>query len=171
MFMDIFLVMLTITACAAAFWQFSARNRPLFAIYSLEGPAVIDRTIYSRMKIVLRNWGGVPAQNTTITLDVTATLTGKPKRSLSWSGRISGPVYPGQEFSLLPDMDFRELITAGYKFRLTSTVSCSSTVPVVFRNMKLARILSHSQKQVWDWRENNWKLVVTDLNNLLAAAE
>ena len=163
--------MATITALAAAFWQFSARNRPLFAIHSLEGPAVIDRTIYSRMKIVLRNWGGVPAQDTSITLDVTATLTGKPKRTLSWTGRINGPVYPGQEFSLLPDLDFRELVTAGYRFRMTANVSCSSTVPVAFRNLGLARVLSHSQKQVWEWRENSWKLVGTDLNNLQAASE
>ena len=123
------------------------------------------------MKIVLRNWGGVPAQDTSITLDVTATLTGKPKRTLSWTGRINGPVYPGQEFSLLPDLDFRELVTAGYRFRMTANVSCSSTVPVAFRNLGLARVLSHSQKQVWEWRENSWKLVGTDLNNLQAAAE
>jgi hypothetical protein len=94
-FLDIFLVMLIIAATNAAFWQFTARNRPLFAIYSLEGPAVIEQTVYSRMKIVLRNWGGTPAQNTVITLGVSAHSHTGPRKNLSWTGRINGPVYPG----------------------------------------------------------------------------
>lgn len=171
MFLDIFLVLLTLTATAAAFWQFTARNRPLFAIFSLEGPAIIDQTVYSRMKIVLRNWGGTPAENTVITLSVSAFGHNIPRKSLSWSGRINGPVYPGQEFSILPDLDFRELLKAGYRFRLTSNIQCSSTVPVAIKQMKIVRLLSHSQKQVWEWNENTWKLVGTDMNNLQPAAE
>ena len=171
MFLDIFLVMITITAVAAAFWQFSARNRPLFAIFSLEGPAIIEQTVYSRMKIVLRNWGGTPAQNTSITLDIAAHSHNGPRKNLSWTGQINGPVYPGQEFSIVPDLDFRELLKAGYKFRLVSNIQCSSTVPISLKQMKIVRLLSHSQKQVWDWNENSWKLVGSDLNNLQAAAE
>lgn len=171
MFFNIFLILMAITATAAALWQFTARNRPLFAIFSLEGPATIDQTVYSRMRLVLRNWGGVPAQNAIVTLDVTATSHTKPRKSLSWSTRVNGPVYPGQELSLRPDLDFRELMKAGYKFRLVSNVQCSSAVPLASRQLKLARILSHSQKQVWDWDENSWKLMGSDLNNLQMAAE
>lgn len=171
MLFDLFLILLAITASAAALWQFTARNRPLFAIFSLEGPAIIDQTIYSRMKVVLRNWGGVPAQNTIITLDVIATSHTKPRKNLSWSTSISGPVYPGQEFSLQPELDFRELVKAGYRFRLISNVQCSTAVPIAASQLKLARMLSHSQRQVWEWDENSWKLMGTQLNNLQAAAE
>ena len=170
-FLDIFLVMLTIAATAAAFWQFTARNRPLFAIFSLEGPAIIEQTVYSRMKIVLRNWGGTPAENTVISLDVAAYSHNNPRKNMSWTGRINGPVYPGQEFSILPDLDFRELLKSGYKFRLISNIQCSSTVPVALKQMKIVRLLSHSQKQIWEWNENTWKLVGTDISNLQAAAE
>ena len=171
MFLDIFLVMLTIAATAAALWQFTARNRPLFAIFSLEGPAIIDQTVYSRMKLVLRNWGGTPALNTIITLEVSAYGHSKSRKTLSWTGRVNAPVYPGQEFSIQPDLDFRELIKSGYKFRLTSNVQCSATVPVALKQMQLVRLLSHSQKQIWEWNENTWKLVGTDMNNLQPAAE
>jgi hypothetical protein len=170
-FLEIFLVLLTVIATSAAFWQFAARNRPLFAIFSLEGPAIIDQTVYSRMKIVLRNWGGTPAENTEITLDVSAFSHNKPRKTMSWTGRINGPVYPGQEFSILPDLDFRGLVKSGYTFTLTSNIRCSSTVPIALRQMKIVRLLSHSQKQVWEWNENTWKLVGSDLNNLQAAAE
>lgn len=168
---NLFLILLTITATAAAYWQFTARNRPLFAIFALEGPAVIDEVVYSRMKLVLRNWGGVAAENTIISLDVTATHQTKPRRSLNWTGRITGPVYAGQEYWLQPNLDFRELLRAGYKFRLTSNIRCSSTVPISMKQMRIVKLLSHSQKQIWDWNENNWKLIGTDLNNLQPAAE
>jgi hypothetical protein len=170
-FLDLFLVMLTIAATAAAFWQFTARNRPLFAIYSLEGPAIIDQVVYSRMKIVLRNWGGIPAHNTIITLEVTATIVGKPRRTLTWMGRIAAPVYPGQEFSIQPDLDFRELLKAGYRFRLTSDIRSSSSVPISLKQMRIVRLLSHSQRQVWEWNENAWKLIGTDMSDLQPAAE
>lgn len=171
MFLDIFLVMLTIAATAAAFWQFTARNRPLFAIFSLEGPAIIEQTVYSRMKIVLRNWGGTPAQNTIITLDVSAHSQKGPRKAMRWTGRINGPVYPGQEYSIVPDLDFREPLKSGYKFTLTSNIQCSSTVPVGLKQMKIVRLLSHSQRQIWEWNENTWKLVGTDMSNLQPAAE
>lgn len=162
---------MTLVAAAAAIWQFTARNRPLFAIFSVEGPATIDKTVYSRMRILLRNWGGVAAENTTVTLDVIASSHTKPRKTLRWTTRISGPVYPGQELSLRPDLEFRDLMKNGYRFRLISNVQCMSAVPVAFRHLKIVRMLSHSQKQVWDWDENTWKLVGTDLNNLQVAAE
>jgi len=102
---------------------------------------------------------------------VTATAQGKPRKSLTWSGRINGPVYPGQEYWLQPNLDFRELLRAGYEFRLTSNIQCSSTVPVSLKQMRIVKLLSHSQKQVWDWKENNWKLMGSDLGNLQPAAE
>ncbi len=171
MFLNIFLLLVSMAATAAAIWQFTARNRPLFAIFSLEGPAIIEKTVYSRMRVVLRNWGGVPAQNTLITLDVIATNHLKPRRSLSWTTRVNGPVYPGQELSIQPDLDFRELMKSGYRFRLISNVQCSSVVPVALKQLKIVRLLSHSQKQVWEWKENSWKLMGSELTDLQAAAE
>ena len=171
MFLNVILVLLTIAALSAAFWQFTARNRPLFAIFSIEGPAVIEQTIYARMKLVLRNWGGVPAQNSIIKLDVIAAAHNKPRQKLSWTKTINGPVYPGQEFSLQPDLDFRDLIRQGYKFRLIANVSCHAAVPLALRQLSIVRMLSHSQKQVWDWDENQWKLMGTELNDLQPAAE
>ncbi len=171
MLLNVFLLLMTMAAVAAAIWQFAARNRPLFAIFSLEGPAIIDKTVYSRMKVVLRNWGGVPAQNTTISLDVIASSHTKPRKTLNWTRTISGPVYPGQEFSLQPDLDFRELLTGGYKFRMIANVTCSSQLPISLRQLRIVRLLTHSQKQVWEWHENTWKLMGSELNNLQAAAE
>ncbi len=123
------------------------------------------------MRVVLRNWGGVAAQSTIITLDLIAHSHTKQRKSMRWTSRINGPVYPGQELSLQPDLEFRQLLKDGYRFRLISNVQCSSPLPIAFKQLKLVRLLSHSQKQVWDWDENSWKLMGTELSNLQAAAE
>lgn len=163
--------MLTLGALAVAFWQYSARNRPLLSIFSLSGPAEIDGTLYSGMKVTLRNWGGVAALNTVITFDVIATSHTKPKRVMNAVRKIGGPVYPGQELSVQPDLNFRDLMKSGYKFRLVAKVQCSSLLPTLAKQLNLVRLLSHSQTQVWDWHENEWKLMGSQLNNLQAAAE
>ncbi len=171
MLLNFVLILLTLSAFGVAFWQYSARNRPLLAIFDLAGPAEIDGTLYSGMKVTLRNWGGVPALNTIITMDVIATSHTKPRKVLNSVHKVNGPIYPGQELSIQPDLNFRELMKAGYRFRLVSKVECSSLVPTIAKQLNLMRLLSHSQTQVWDWQDNQWKLMGSQLNNLQAAAE
>lgn len=171
MLLNFVLILLTIGALGIAFWQYSARNRPLLAVFGLAGPARIEGKLYSGMKVTLRNWGGVPALNTVVTMDVIATSHTKPRKTMNCVRKVDGPIYPGQDFAIQPDFNFRELLKDGYRFRLVSKVQCSSLVPTIAKQLNLMRLLSHTQTQVWDWQDNQWKLMGSELNNLQPAAE